>query len=86
MGCIYSIEDRPTSCCCKLQPPLPRARLLNVAASPAGESWGSYSHGGRTPQGFDALAWCRRVAALGAGERLVTSMDRDGTGEGMTPS
>jgi len=45
-------------------------------------SWEVYSHGGRTPEGLDALAWCRRVAELGAGELLVTSMDRDGTGLG----
>jgi cyclase len=41
-----------------------------------------FSHGGRTPEGLDAIAWCRRVAELGAGELLVTSMDRDGTGAG----
>jgi cyclase len=44
--------------------------------------WQVYSHGGRTPEGLDALAWCRRVAELGAGEILLTSMDRDGTGTG----
>jgi cyclase len=44
--------------------------------------WEVYSHGGRTPEGLDALAWCRRVAGLGAGEILLTSMDRDGTGVG----
>ncbi|HEX3760352.1 MAG TPA: imidazole glycerol phosphate synthase subunit HisF [Kofleriaceae bacterium] len=44
--------------------------------------WEVYSHGGRTPEGLDALAWCRRVAELGAGEILLTSMDRDGTGAG----
>jgi len=44
--------------------------------------WEVYSHGGRTPEGLDALAWCRRVAELGAGEILLTSMDRDGTGTG----
>jgi len=41
-----------------------------------------FSHGGRTPEGLDALAWCKQVADLGAGELLVTSMDRDGTGAG----
>ena len=41
-----------------------------------------YSHGGRTPEGLDALAWCRQVAELGAGEILLTSMDRDGTRQG----
>jgi len=45
-------------------------------------AWEVYSHGGRTPEGLDALAWCRRVADLGAGELLLTSMDRDGTGTG----
>ncbi|MBS1121370.1 MAG: imidazoleglycerol phosphate synthase, cyclase subunit [Deltaproteobacteria bacterium] len=48
----------------------------------AGGGWEVFSHGGRTPEGLDALAWCRRVADLGAGELLVTSMDRDGTGQG----
>jgi imidazole glycerol-phosphate synthase subunit HisF len=50
-------------------------------AAPA-TGWEVYSHGGRTPEGLDALAWCRRVADLGAGELLLTSMDRDGTGTG----
>ena len=44
--------------------------------------WEVYSHGGRTPEGLDVLAWCKRVAELGAGELLLTSMDRDGTGKG----
>jgi cyclase len=44
--------------------------------------WEVFSHGGRTPEGLDALAWCIRVAELGAGEILLTSMDRDGTGAG----
>jgi cyclase len=45
-------------------------------------AWEVYSHGGRTPEGLDVLAWCRRVTELGAGEILLTSMDRDGTGKG----
>ncbi|MBA3540259.1 MAG: imidazole glycerol phosphate synthase subunit HisF [Deltaproteobacteria bacterium] len=44
--------------------------------------WEVFSHGGRTSEGLDALDWCRRVAELGAGELLLTSMDRDGTGQG----
>jgi imidazole glycerol-phosphate synthase subunit HisF len=44
--------------------------------------WQVYSHGGRTPEGLDALEWARRVAELGAGEILLTSMDRDGTQRG----
>ena len=44
--------------------------------------WEVFSHGGRTPTGVDAVAWCREVADLGAGEILLTSMDRDGSGAG----
>jgi imidazole glycerol-phosphate synthase subunit HisF len=42
-----------------------------------------YLHGGRTPTGIDAVEWARRAVALGAGEILLTSMDRDGTKEGF---
>ena len=45
--------------------------------------WEVFTHGGRRPTGLDALAWCRQVAELGAGEILLTSMDRDGTGAGF---
>ena len=55
---------------------------IDAKRTPAPASWEVYSHGGRTPEGLDALAWCRRVAELGAGEILLTSMDRDGTGAG----
>jgi cyclase len=41
-----------------------------------------YIHGGRTPTGLDAVEWAARGAAAGAGEILLTSMDRDGTREG----
>ena len=41
-----------------------------------------FTHGGRTPTGIDAVAFARQVAELGAGELLVTSMDRDGTKQG----
>jgi len=51
-------------------------------ANVRGARWEVFSHGGRTPEGLDALAWCRRVDELGAGEILLTSMDRDGTGAG----
>ena len=43
------------------------------------EGWEVFTHGGRRPTGVDALEWARRVEALGAGEILLTSMDRDGT-------
>jgi cyclase len=45
--------------------------------------WEVYTHGGRTPTGLDAIEWARQVAALGAGEILLTSMDRDGTRQGF---
>ncbi len=41
--------------------------------------WEVFTHGGRRATGLDAVEWCERVAALGAGEILLTSMDRDGT-------
>ncbi len=44
--------------------------------------WEVVTHGGRTPTGLEALAWAERVCALGAGEILLTSMDRDGTRAG----
>jgi cyclase len=45
-------------------------------------AWEVYIHGGRTPTGLDAVEWARRMGAYGAGEILLTSMDRDGTKEG----
>ncbi len=45
--------------------------------------WEVFSHGGRTPTGLDAVAWCQQLEALGAGEILLTSMDRDGTRAGF---
>jgi cyclase len=44
--------------------------------------WEVVTHGGRTPTGLDAVAWAERVCTLGAGEILLTSMDRDGTKQG----
>ncbi|MCL6447472.1 MAG: imidazole glycerol phosphate synthase subunit HisF [Armatimonadetes bacterium] len=46
------------------------------------QKWEVYIHGGRTPTGLDALTWARRVEELGAGEILLTSMDKDGTKDG----
>jgi imidazole glycerol-phosphate synthase subunit HisF len=45
--------------------------------------WEIFTHGGRRPTGIDALAWARRLADYGAGEILLTSMDRDGTQAGF---
>jgi cyclase len=47
-----------------------------------GLSWEVYIHGGRTPTGLDALEWARKMERSGAGEILLTSMDRDGTKDG----
>ncbi len=44
--------------------------------------WQVYTHGGRTPTGLDAVGWAKQGEALGAGEILLTSMDRDGTKDG----
>ena len=44
--------------------------------------WEVYTHGGRKPTGMDAVAWAREAVERGAGEILLTSMDRDGTAEG----
>ncbi|HEY4056245.1 MAG TPA: imidazole glycerol phosphate synthase subunit HisF [Kofleriaceae bacterium] len=59
-----------------------QAIVVAIDAKRDGDSWQVYSHGGRTPEGIDVLAWCKKVADLGAGEILLTSMDRDGTGAG----
>ncbi|MBL0122236.1 MAG: imidazole glycerol phosphate synthase subunit HisF [Betaproteobacteria bacterium] len=47
------------------------------------EGWEVFTHGGRTPTGLDAIQWAQRVTELGAGEILLTSMDRDGTKSGF---
>ena len=49
----------------------------------AGGGWEVYTHGGRRPAGLDAVEWARRMAEAGAGEILLTSMDRDGTRDGF---
>ena len=49
----------------------------------AGAGWEVYTHGGRRPTGLDAVDWAERMVAAGAGEILLTSMDRDGTREGF---
>jgi cyclase len=45
--------------------------------------WEVFTHGGRKPTGLDVIDWARRVSELGAGEILLTSMDRDGTKNGF---
>ena len=62
-------------------------RVESAADSAAADSgpprWEVFTHGGRRPTGLDAVAWCGRMAELGAGEILLTSMDRDGTRDGF---
>ena len=53
------------------------------AKQTAPEKWEVFTHGGRKPTGLDAVDYAREVAALGAGEILLTSMDRDGTKAGF---
>jgi len=48
-----------------------------------GEGWDVYSHGGRKNTGLDAVSWARQMTEHGAGEILLTSMDRDGTKSGF---
>jgi cyclase len=54
-------------------------------SSPAGmpKRWEIFTHGGRKPTGIDAVEWAQRMVANGAGEILLTSMDRDGTRDGF---
>ena len=55
-------------------------RVADVDGAPR---WEIFTHGGRKPTGIDAVAWAVRMAELGAGEILLTSMDRDGTKNGF---
>ncbi|HRJ48040.1 MAG TPA: imidazole glycerol phosphate synthase subunit HisF, partial [Opitutaceae bacterium] len=55
---------------------------IDAKREPDGRSWRVYTHGGRHPTGLDAVAWAQRAVSLGAGEILLTSMDRDGTRDG----
>mgnify|MGYP001241224334 FL=1 len=57
--------------------------VVAIDAKRADQHWQVFTHGGRTPTGLDAVAWARRMADLGAGEILLTSMDRDGTRDGF---
>jgi cyclase len=57
------------------------AKKVSAAGEP--DRWSLFTHGGRKPTGLDAVDYAREVAALGAGEILLTSMDRDGTRRGF---
>ena len=56
---------------------------IDAKRSADGASWEVYTHGGRKPTGLDAVQWARRMTEAGAGEILLTSMDRDGTRDGF---
>ena len=57
--------------------------VVAMDAKQADDHWEVYTHGGRQPTGIDALVWAKRMADSGAGEILLTSMDRDGTRDGF---
>ena len=57
--------------------------VVAIDAKKTASGWEVYTHGGRRPTGLDALDWARQMQAAGAGELLVTSMDRDGTRAGF---
>ena len=58
--------------------------VVAIDAKRTGEGkWEVFTHGGRNATGLDAIEWARRMVSLGAGEILLTSMDRDGTKEGF---
>jgi cyclase len=56
--------------------------VVAIDAKRAGRGWQVFTHGGRKPTGIDACEWAEKMASYGAGEILLTSMDRDGTKEG----
>ncbi|WP_176500109.1 imidazole glycerol phosphate synthase subunit HisF [Sphingomonas sp. HMP9] len=69
---VADIAERFGSQCC----------VASVDARRSGEGWEVFTHGGRRATGIDAVAHALKLAELGAGELLVTSMDRDGTRSG----
>jgi len=60
-----------------------QAIVIAIDAKQKNGSWEVFTHGGRKPTGLDAVDWAKRMTAAGAGEVLLTSMDRDGTKAGF---
>src|SRR5215217_4279356 len=60
-----------------------QAIVVAIDAKKKGDAWEVFTHGGRKATGLDAVQWARRMQAAGAGEILLTSMDRDGTRDGF---
>ena len=56
--------------------------MVAVDAKQTQNGWEVFIHGGRTPTGLEVLDWCKKMEGFGAGEILLTSMDRDGTKNG----
>lgn len=57
--------------------------VVAIDAKRVGDHWEVFTHGGRTATGLDAVEWAKKMASFGAGELLLTSMDRDGTKRGF---
>jgi len=57
--------------------------VVAIDAKKVGDSWEIFTHGGRKSTGINAIAWAEKMVSYGAGEILLTSMDRDGTREGF---
>jgi cyclase len=57
--------------------------VVAIDAKRVGDHWEVFTHGGRKPTGLDAVGWAKKMVELGAGELLLTSMDRDGTKSGF---
>jgi len=57
--------------------------VVAIDAKRCGDHWEVFTHGGRTSSGLDAVEWAKEIAGRGAGEILLTSMDRDGTKDGF---
>lgn len=57
--------------------------VVAIDAKRTGDHWEVYTHGGRTATGLDVIEWAKKMEAFGAGELLLTSMDRDGTKSGF---
>jgi cyclase len=66
----------------RVVPPAPDAAAPRPEREQPGGGWEAYINGGRIPTGLDAVEWATRAVSLGAGEILLTSMDKDGTKDG----
>jgi cyclase len=60
-----------------------QAIVVAIDAKKVGDHWEVFTHGGRNATGINAISWAQKMANLGAGELLITSMDRDGTKKGF---